>query len=605
MRSERYTEVSEITKNFKVADGTNKTAGPIILCHAGTNYYDDSESHIIVDGRTGMGKSGCVSTAYAINVLKAEESLICIDPKGDLYERTAYIAEKKHRVICLDFRNPRRSPDQWNPLLGAYKYYTSSNPEHLDIACSQISEIAHSLYPTVPSADPFWNEAAANYFTGLTYALFDSACDKQINMDSIAEMMDASEIKCNGSFLLKDYVGFLSEDSMAKRHLVTYTSAPNDTRASIHSVAANSLSQFSRSKGLMEMLSQDTVDINNLDVYEKPVAIYCLIPDFHNTYDTLAGIFMSQLTQHFIQLAHDKYSGKLPNRINIILEELSSVGKSISSLPNLMVAARSRNIRLMLVLQDGSSQLEEVYGRSSAATINASIGVTFAFSTNSWTQLNTYSQRVGDRQIEVKGQIIKEPLITACQLAAMPIATALVLINNQYKFITKFPFYNKIFDMSGWHAPTIENKCTTEHITFNLEKCVEEKRAEKVRKALNTSKTSSEDTNDTFSPSFPLFDKNDLIAKIDARIAELEKEVEIEETEKKSTKICSVVITRINKLRVSEMVDYISDLLEISKRNVLIELNSLPVKFTCESPADANSLIEFVKRTGGQAELLE
>lgn len=138
-----------------------------------------------------------------------------------------------------------------------------------------------------------------------------------------------------------------------------------------------------------------------------------------------------------------------------------------------------------------------------------------------------------------------------------------------------------------------------------MEKCVEEKRAEKVRKALNTSKTSSEDTNDTFSPSFPLFDKNNLIAKIDARIAELEKEVEIEETEKKSTNICSVVITRINKSRVSELVDYISDLLEISKRNVLIELNSLPVKFTCESPADANSLIEFVKRTGGQAELLE
>ena len=104
---------------------------------------------------------------------------------------------------------------------------------------------------------------------------------------------------------------------------------------------------------------------------------------------------------------------------------------------------------------------------------------------------------------------------------------------------------------------------------------------------------------------FRFFDKNDLIAKIDARIAELEKEVEIEEPEKKSTQIYSVIITRINKLRVSEMVDYISDLLEISKRNVLIELNSLPVKFICESLADANSLIEFVKRTGGQAELLE
>ena len=51
-----------------------------------------------------------------------------------------------------------------------------------------------------------------------------------------------------------------------------------------------------------------------------------------------------------------------------------------------MVASRSRNMRLMLVLQS-TSQLVDVYGKSKAETIYSSIGITIGFSTNNWENL--------------------------------------------------------------------------------------------------------------------------------------------------------------------------------------------------------------------------
>lgn len=603
-RSERHTEPNEIRKNFKIADGKNKTAGPIIFWENGKSYYDDSEAHIEVDGKTGMGKSGCVSTAYVINCLIAGENVTCIDPKGDLYERTACIAEKTHRVICLDFRNPRKSPDKWNPLLAPYKFYSSNDPDSLDIASSQISEMARDIYPHDAHSDPFWANSAADYFTGLVYALFETGSKEEINMDSIAAMMDASEVRFANTTFIKDYASLFAEDSMANRNLASYVTAPNETRASIHSVAANGLSVFSRSRGLMDLLSQDTVGINELDMEEKPLAIYCIIPDETNTYDSLAALFVSQLTQHFIRLAHDKYHGRLPIRMNLILEELASVGKSLSNLPNLMVAARSRNIRIMLVLQNGNSQLTDVYGKSKAATINSCVGITFAFSTNSWETLNEWSQRCGERQVEIRGNIVKEPLITASQLAAMPVGTALILINNQYKYVARLPFYNEMFDMSGWHEPSITKRSfVNKSKAFDMKNYVKQQREKKINEMLNGD--SSERTSTPINPfsleSPSTIDTSDLVARIDAKIAELEAQEEAEKKDKERKIIhYSVVVLNYGSSRISA-VRAVRETLHVPIDVANNMLRTLPAEINVDSKKTAESLMKAIVEIGGIA----
>ena len=347
-----------------------------------------------------------------------------------------------------------------------------------------------------------------------------------------------------------------------------------------------------------------SLGINELDMEEKPLAIYCIIPDETNTYDSLAALFVSQLTQHFIRLAHDKYHGRLPIRMNLILEELASVGKSLSNLPNLMVAARSRNIRIMLVLQNGNSQLTDVYGKSKAATINSCVGITFAFSTNSWETLNEWSQRCGERQVEIRGNIVKEPLITASQLAAMPVGTALILINNQYKYVARLPFYNEMFDMSGWHEPSITKRSfVNKSKAFDMKNYVKQQREKKINEMLNGD--SSERTSTPINPfsleSPSTIDTSDLVARIDAKIAELEAQEEAEKKDKERKIIhYSVVVLNYGSSRISA-VRAVRETLHVPIDVANNVLRTLPAEINVDSKKTAESLMKAIVEIGGIA----
>ncbi len=440
MRSEVFTTSRILKKKFKVFDDNSCTAGPVVYYENGRKFYDDSESHIKVVGRTGKGKSQVGSLPFVRNTIIAKESFIAVDPKAELYTKTACYAEKNHRLLCIDFRNLRNSPICWNPLYLITQFYKSNSFEDRDIACSMLNELSESIQ-LVDKEDPFWSSAAAELFKGIVFSLLEIADEDMINMASVCKMLEHFNERTGAGTYAKKFADGLLDSSMGKSHLQTYVQAPKDTANSIFSVCKNSLKIFTSSYGLMQMISQDTLHINELDFDEQPLAIYIIIPDEISTFDTLAGLLVSQLTQYFIRLAQDKYEGKLPSRLNVILEELGSIGGAIKNLPNLMTAARSRNIRLMLLLQS-NRQLEDVYGKSNAETINASVGITIGFSTNDWSTLKEWEERCGERVIERHGMVMKEPLITASQLATMPTCTALVMVDARYKYICHFPFYD-------------------------------------------------------------------------------------------------------------------------------------------------------------------
>lgn len=343
-RSERWNTRNEIKRRFHETTDKANGAGPVVYVENGRKYSDDSEAHIGVVGRTGKGKSQCCSLPFMREILQKGESLIMLDPKGEGYKMNACYIPDDYQVFCVDFRNPRKSPTKWNPLSTPFRLFRSKDPDDNDIASSMLSELWNGVYPYDGHSDKFWTDSSVNYAKGLTYGLFETAAKEQINLDSVAVMMEQSEIRYAAGTLLKAFYETLPLDSLAKRNLATYVTAPNETRASIHSVAASGLEVFSRSKGLMEMLSEDTLNIMDIDV-NRPFILTIITPDETDVYDALSGLLISQFSQHLIRVAQEK-GGKLPIRVNIILEELGSVGKSIPTLPNLMVASRSRNMRL-------------------------------------------------------------------------------------------------------------------------------------------------------------------------------------------------------------------------------------------------------------------
>lgn len=604
-RSERWNTANEIKRRFLETTDPRAGAGVVVHYENGIKRSDDSESHIAVIGRTGKGKSQCCSLPFEREIFQKGESLIMLDPKGEGYKRNACYIPGNYQVFCVDFRNPRKSPTKWNPLSTPYRLFCSKDPDDNDIASSMLSELWNGVYPYDGHSDKFWTDSSVNYAKGLTYGLFEKAEKDQINLDSVAIMMEQSESRMGGGTMLKSFYEGLPLDSLTRRNLATYVTAPNDTRASIHSVAASGLEVFSRSKGMMEMLSEDTLNIMDIDV-TRPFVLTVITPDETDVYDALSGLLISQVSQHLIRVAQEK-GGRLPIRVNIILEELGSVGKSIPTLPNLMVASRSRNMRLMLVLQS-NAQLVDVYGKSKAETINSCIGITIGFSTNSWETLNEWAQRCGERQVEHGGHLIKEQLITASQLAAMPTGTALIMVDSQYKFVAHLPFYDEMYDNSHWTPPaeqTAKKRKRYNPLDFeSLVKGIKMKHMESVLSGDHSDRRSN-----PASSAFPFMDSSSsegqmdidsLVSRIDEKIAQLEAEEKAEEEKKAKKKKASKYVVSIlaSDSQKAAIAKTIARCKGIAISEAMAMVSSLPAEIPVTKKANADKLVQELSNDG-------
>jgi len=621
MRSERWNTREEIRRRFSETSKKDVGAGPVLYYENGKKYTDDGEGHIAVIGRTGTGKTQCCSLPFMREILNKRESLVMIDPK-----RSPCSIPKDYQVYYIDFRVPRKSPTKVNPLSAPYRLFKSSDPDENDIAYSMVGEFWNAVYPINVHEDQFWPTSAANYAKGLTYGLFEYASESEINVNSIASMMEQSELSHTRSTLtsfghttmISAFHQSLPDSSLAKRFLSSYCSAPHETRASQHSVATNGISEhFSQSRGLMQMLSEDTLNILDLDV-DRPFAIIIILPDETNLYDALCGILISQICQHLIRVAQER-NGRLPIKTNILLEELGSIARSIPALPNLMVASRSRNIRLMLVLQS-YDQLIDFYGKSKAETIYSCIGTTIGFSTNSWQTLTEWSQRCGEREVIKNGHLEKEPLITPTELASMPVGTALVM-SGSYKFITQLPLYDEMYDKPDWKSKKIteaEPRIELKPFSFSelIEKAVISKSKEEanIQKKKDKKVPSQADKENNHEqglvqtgeihgiPSREELD--DVIANIDATVAQIEAREKFIKEAEDAIKPHQVIITAYSGKAV-DLARLISMKTNWSITDALKKIKHLPFKVGFTDKREAVRFVRLLLRFGADANLEE
>lgn len=521
MRNERFNTEKEIMKALEPADG--KAAGFPLFENRGNIYRYTGEGHSLVKGTTGAGKSSA-NSLFLRDIIEVKESAIVVNSKNDLRERTECYAQESHRVHHIDYRNPSLSPDGLNLLSLPWKNITSGDVVKRDIGRSQIRAMTTGFFQEENKAtDPFWNQSASKFSSGLINGLIEKGKPEEIHMNSVAAMMDASNQRYGTTMLIKEFANTLEADSIAKRDLAAYNAAATETRSSIHAVAANGLSAVFNSEGLMNLLCHDTLDLYNFDV-ESPFILYITLPE-DGVYDALAGIMVSQLTDHFIRLAEDKYDGKLPIRINVILEELGAIGRSIPNLDKLVTNSRSRNIRMTLCLQS-DEQLVDLYGESKAETIKSCVGITVAFATNNWHTLQELSQRCGEREVIRDGHIVKEPLITPSQIAAMCVGKALIFVGNKLKFVSQLPFYEDVYAVSDWSKPKKREPRQFGPIpTFDMRAYVQNEQKARMKSASEKNAPEKQDRIPPFiMPGERVLDPDAVLARLDSKIEQMKAE---------------------------------------------------------------------------------
>ena len=479
----RWATIDEIKETAKKIDLKNEVvegAGiPIIVEGEGNKeiFVDDSESHTLIIGSTGSGKTRRIIMPL-LNILTLNnESMIITDPKGELLEQVGgLMQEKGYKVIVLNFRNPLNG-NSWNPLSIPYALYKSGKK---DKATEMLNDIALNIFvDNSNDKDPFWEQSSVDYFMGLALALFEDGTEDQINLNSISAMSSQGMEKLGTSTYIEEY--FKSKDRFGNAYVsVSGTiNAPSETRSSIISVFNQKIRVYTSQDNLSKMLSHSDFDINTIG--KEKVAIFIIVQDEKTTYHSLGTAFIKQCYECLIDCASDN-CGKLPMRTNFVLDEFANL-PAINDMESVISASRSRNIRLYLVIQS-NKHLDETYGQANAEVIKNNCNNLIYVYGRELQTLRDISELCGEREIQLDiNTFEKKPLISTTELQHLEIGEMILLRKENYPFKISIPDISQYgFIIRKYHHSQPNESSRIEH--FDIQKIVNIQRQKRIEKML-------------------------------------------------------------------------------------------------------------------------
>ena len=461
------------------SDPDATAAGTPLLMKNDKILVDDGEAHTLVIGATGSGKTQTIIFPTVEILAKKRESMIITDPKGEIYEATSnMLRDKGYDVQVLNFRDPQEG-NCWNPMTLPYKMYKEGNQ---DKAIELLDDLAANILYEEKSgnADPFWEKTSADYFSGLTLALFDDAKEEEVNLNSISLMTTVGEDKFGGSTYMKEYFNMKDPSSAAYTNASGTIMAPNETKGSIISVFKQKIKLFATRDNLSEMLSHSDVNLDTIG--EKPTALFIVIQDEKKTYHSLVTILLKQCYETLIATAQ-KHGGKLPVRTNFLLDEFANM-PPMKDITTMITAARSRLIRFTMIIQN-FAQLDQVYGKENAETIRGNCGNLIYLITTELKALEEISKMCGEVKSKKDDKTASTPLVTVSDLQKMKQFEVIIMRLRLNPFKTKFiPYYK--WDIKRYPKAEYPHRDKDEVHVFDLREFVKAKKKEQLMKAMES-----------------------------------------------------------------------------------------------------------------------
>ena len=553
-------EIKNAPKVVKVpiAEENSPAAGAVLINDGKNMWVDNSENHTLVIGATGSGKTKSVVDPLVYSLAKAKESMIITDPKGEIYkEHSNMLRSRGYDIIVLNFREPQHG-NCWNPLSLPYQLYKAGNT---DKATELVDDVALNILKDKKAQDPFWENSAADYFSGVALGLFEDAKEDEVNLNSISYVTTVGEEKCPPSNYIKEYFNMKGESSTPYVFASNTINSPTETKGGILSVFRQKIRLFASREQLSEMLSRS--DFNMRDIGKKPTAVFMIIHDEKTTYHALATIFIKQCYETLIDVAQE-CGGKLPVRTNFILDEFANM-PPLKDVTTMVTAARSRQIRFTFIIQN-FAQLNDVYGKEDAETIRSNCGNLIYLLTTELAALEEISKLCGEKKSKDKEKTASTPLVTVSDLQKMKLFEAIIMRSRLNPFKTKLKPSFEIDWGKKYPLAEFPERSKGEIGIFDLKDFVNKRRKDKVMTGMSSPNpmggsfmpnpndnafmsggfnpfeniSINPSQNDTNSLPNPFqgggeVDVDELLKKIDAKIAELEEEERLEK-EKGNTK---------------------------------------------------------------------
>ncbi len=524
-------EMKEKLSKINIIDEVYKASGIPLINDGKSIWVDNGDSHNIVIGSTGAGKTQDIVHPMVKVLAKNGESMIITDPKAEIYkEHAGLLKALGYNIIVLNFRDPQRG-NCWNPLALPYKLYKEGNT---DKAMELLDDVASNiLYEEGGNKDAFWEKTSADYFAGLALGLFEDAKEEEVNINSISVMTTIGEEKFGArSSYIKEYFNSKDPASAAYTCASGTVMAAEETKASILSTFKQKIRLFASRENLSEMLA--TSDFDMTKIGKEKTAVFMIIQDEKKTYHALATIFVKQCYETLIGTAQETSTGALPIRTNFILDEFQNM-PPLKDITTMVAAARSRHIRLTMIIQNFAG-LEATYGKEVAQTIRSNCNNLVYLLTTELAALEEISKLCGEKKSKKDDKTASTPLITVSELQLMKENEAIVIKTRTRPFKTKLkPNWKIDWGTAKYPADEFVTRIKQPIHTFDLKSFVQEQQKNKFMGMLdnNTSNPFGGMVGNPFmeqTSSVPKesFNVDELVKKIDEKIAELEEEEKLE-----------------------------------------------------------------------------
>lgn len=345
MNYARWATKEEMLKVLKKVDiNSNIQASGIPMGYDKDDIYiKDDNSHTLVIGAPCSGKTQAVMLPQVRMAIKANESFLINDVKGEIFKEIGgELRKQNYNIFVLDYANLEKG-DCYNILDFPYDLYKKNNKDN---AVEMLENIGYYLFhDDNDTSDTFWENTAIEYFVGLVLYLFENAKREEINLNSVFSL----STQINDT--IKFFANSIDKNTTIYQYLSNTLTAPEETRIGIVLTFSQRIKKFITKDKLSNMMSKSTFDINNIGNEKIAIIVISGISSYANI---LLSILFEQI---FYSI---QFNTKSNNRFNLIIDEFDSL-LSIKDFYGKLNYARGINIRITAFIKN-LTNLNNIYG---------------------------------------------------------------------------------------------------------------------------------------------------------------------------------------------------------------------------------------------------
>ena len=341
--------------------------------------------NVMVIGGSGSGKSRFYVKP---NLMQANTSYVCTDPKGELLRSTGKMLEHYGYDIRVFNLIDMAHSNNYNPFNYIYdvdgKYSATAVIKTVNVLIKNTSKEGGG------NSDQFWDDSTKALLAALCFYLVECEDKSRQNFSEVMKLLKKAEVKEGDEAYMSDLdlifdalenpdkyteeaeklderVRNLNLIDLAKRdkkpheymclkYYKDFKKAAGDTAKSILISTAVRLQAFNIPE-VMDLTCCDNIHLETIG--DRPTAMFIIIPSSDDTFNFLAAMMYTQLFDVLYDRANFKYGGRLPVHVRCLLDEFSNIGQ-IPRFEELLATMRSMEISANVIIQN-LSQLKKMY----------------------------------------------------------------------------------------------------------------------------------------------------------------------------------------------------------------------------------------------------